>query len=46
MILILINIPVMDVVNRDTSRLSVLTMRARKNMISKDKREENPRNLT
>jgi len=36
----------MVVVNMDTSRLSALTIRARRKMISKEKGEENPRKLT
>ena len=36
----------MVVVNRDTSRLSVLTMKARRKMISKEKGKEKPRKHT
>jgi len=46
MALILTNIPVMVVVNRDISRLSVLTMTPRRKLISKEKGEEKPRKHT
>jgi len=46
MTLILTNILVRAVVNRDTSKLNVLTMRARKRLISKEKGEEKPRRHT
>jgi len=36
----------MSVVNRDISKLNVLTMRARKRLISKEKGEEKPRRHT
>ena len=46
MTLILTNILVMVVVNMDISKLNVLTMRARKRLISKVKGEEKPRRHT
>jgi len=46
MTLILTNILVIVVVNRDTSRLSALTMKARRRLISKEKGEEKLRKHT
>jgi len=46
MISILINIHVLVVESRDTSRKSVLTMKTRRKLISKEKGEENPRKPT
>ena len=46
MTLILTNILVITVVNRDISKLNVLIMRARKMLISKEKEEEKLRRHT
>jgi len=46
MISILINIPVLAVVSRDTSRQIMLTMRTKRKQNSKEKEGERPRKST